>query len=278
MKKILSAVLILISSCCPIVIGPPGDEGSIEWIAPEKSSDPEIIIDCNGSERGPLEIRESNTIVKNCTINGGIRIWGIGRNANAPELKEISRQSDYVTKLRSQSPSHVTIEDCTIISSGQIPLYIGPGSTFVTINKVVISGKSSSTMIYLDAESYGTVIKDSVIDATKNGREAIAIDASDHNEINGNTIINSKGGIYLYRNCGENGVIRHTTSSYNRIINNKFYGSETAIWVNAREGGRCYCDEDFGWQFGSSISDLDHSRFNIIENNDLGDGEVKDGI
>jgi len=77
---------------------------------------------------------------------------------------------------------------------------------------------------------------------------------------------------YLYRNCGEGGNIRHQTPHGNRIIHNVFNfgqaaGAAPAVWLSARNGQRSYCDQDRGYPFGSSASDLDHATGNLIEDN-----------
>ncbi len=274
--RVIFLFLLLVSACCPTIVGPPGDASSTRWI-PKPREVIETTIDCHGEKRGRLDIKQSFVTVKDCIIEGDVRIWGMARNANDPSLKELSHKPDYVTIVRDAAPAHVTIENCTIKSTGMIPLYVGPGSTFTTVIGTKILGPSKSTMVYLGAESYKTTIVESLINATQGNREAIAIDASDHNVIKDNTIIHrSNGGIYLYRNCGESGVIRHTTPSYNRIEGNNFIGDDVSIWIGSREGNRCYCEDDKGWPFGSSISDMDHARFNAVLKNSFG-GAIKVG-
>ena len=264
---------LLLSACCPTIVGPPGDISSTNRTPPNKSNNSSTI-DCHGGERGRLDIRTSNVTIKNCIINGDVRIWGIARNANSPAFKELSRKTNYVSVVRAAAPAYTTIENCTINGTGMIPLYVGPGSTFTTIKDTKIGGQSKSVMIYLGAESYKTTIIDSIIDATNGNREAIAIDASDHNVIKNNKITHPNGGVFLYRNCGEAGVIRHTTPSYNLIESNLFTSGSIAVWLGSREGNRCYCESDKGWPFGSSASDMDHSRFNIVRSNRLGGSSI----
>jgi len=275
--KNIALLFLFLSSCCFPTKGPPGDASSLAWKPPEVEYE-ENVIDCNGEARGRFNIKETGTVIRNCTIHGDVRIFGIARNANSNALRELSRTADYVTTLRNKSPSHIVIEDSKIIGSGTVPLYVGPGVTFVTIKNVTISGYSRSTMVYLGAESSRITIENSLIDATKADREAIAIDSSDHNVIKGNTIfMGEHGGIFTYRNCGENKTIRHTTPSYSHIIENEFKGGGTAIFLGSRNGNRCYCDLDDGFPFGSSASDLDHSRFNLVKDNNLNGAKIKIG-
>lgn len=200
-------------------------------------------------------------MLSGCTIRGSIHIRGPARNGEDPVLKSRSRQPDYVSWLRAQSPRGVWLKNVTVVSDGNIPIYIGPGVTDITLEGVTIRGPSRSVMVYLGAESRGTSIIDSNIDGSQAEREAIAIDASSHNKVEGSHIV---GDINLYRNCGEGGVSRHTTPSYNHIVSNQVTGT---IRLGSREGDRCYCDADDDSRYGSGQSDLDHARFNTVLNN-----------
>ena len=267
----------LISCDCPIIEGQPGDDGAIGWTSTRNEPDGSII-DCQGKSMQAIIITESNTTIRNCNISGGIRIQGIARNGEDPALFKISKALDYVSTIRESSPVGVIVEDSTITATKMIPMYVGPGVGYTTIRNVTLAGSSVSVMIYLDAESHHTTITGSLIDSTESDREAIAIDSSDHNNIYENTIVHNAGGIFLYRNCGQGGVVRHTTPSYNIIERNRFIGEGYAIILGSREGSRCYCDKDAGWPFGSSASDMDHSRFNIVRDNFLGESRISVGV
>ena len=158
-----------------------------------------------------------------------------------------------------------------------------------------MKGKSNAVAIYLDAESAGNTIKDNSIDvSTKNfllegwDRPLIAIDGSSHNKIMNNTFSNlSHGGIYLYRNCGEKGVIRHQTPSHNQIINNTFYykkydGINPAVYLGSRDRGWFqrrvgFCADDDGYDFGSSLSDKDYATYNVVMQNQFFKRPIKVG-
>jgi hypothetical protein len=76
------------------------------------------------------------------------------------------------------------------------------------------------------------------------------------------------GGIYLYRNCGEGGTVRHQPPQNNFIAGNTIdntggYG----IWLGSRNGGRFYCNDDKGFPFGSSQDDGDFADNNTIRGN-----------
>jgi len=84
----------------------------------------------------------------------------------------------------------------------------------------------------------------------------------------------NRGGIYLYRNCGETGVSRHSTPENNKIINNIFYynkykGSKPSIYLGSWDGKQRYCDKDSDSDYGSGVSDLDYARYNVVMQNQI---------
>jgi parallel beta-helix repeat protein len=107
-------------------------------------------------------------------------------------------------------------------------------------------------------------------------REVLAVDGSANNLIANNYFSGLEhGGIYLYRNCGEKGTVRHQPPQNNRIINNYFYydrymGGNPSIFLASRNGNRRYCGDDKGYPFGSSANDLDFATGNIVAQNQIG--------
>lgn len=223
------------------------------------------------TDRRPLFSRPTDVTVRNCTVHGAIRIWGMGTNGRIDDLRQSSRRADHSDYLRRVAPSHITLERLTFEATGSIPLYIGPGVTEVSLSDSRFVGRSVSTAIYLDAESRRTRITHTVFDI-ETDREQIAVDGSADNIIADNRFdLNGRGGIFLYRNCGEDGVIRHQTPSDNRIAGNVFSGARwvlpRTVVVGSREGRRRYCNDDRGWPFGSSVDDGDQASGNIVTGN-----------
>lgn len=101
----------------------------------------------------------------------------------------------------------------------------------------------------------------------------IAIDGSTRNKIVRNVFNNPvNGGILIYRNCGEGGVIRHQKPNFNVISENDFvYKKEKirrpAVWLNSRRGKQRYCFFDPRYPFGSSENPLDFANDNTISLN-----------
>jgi Right handed beta helix region len=264
-----------------------------------------ITIDCNGAvidgrpmqevNRGAIEIRSlrddrlEGVTVRGCAIIGSVFVGG------AKSVSTSSRSLGHVERMRESAATRITLDNVKITGVGPTPLYIEVGVTDLVLSNSEITGVSDDVAIYLDAESSRNIIRNNKIYPATT-RELIAVDSSSYN-----VIINNKfrslnhGGIFLYRNCGENGTIRHTTPRNNTIVNNVFYylnydGPMPAVWIGSRNGYHwrpvrisdrwvlaqgtpiSYCDEDqkpFRLPFGSSASNLDWARNNVVMQNQI---------
>lgn len=223
--------------------------------------------------------------ITNCRINGSIRIYGLGPNGENKQVRASSHQAGHTARAQKIAPTRISLSRLFIKGQGRIPVYISPGATRVTLSHSVLAGRSSSVAIYLDAESGYNKIERNQFRVKTRRRELIAIDGSAHNNINGNMFYALRnGGIYLYRNCGEGGTVRHQAPQNNVIINNGFFYKKfrgftrslrsfgqkkavPAIWVGSRNGGRPYCKRDKGYSFGSSVNDGDLATGNSIVGN-----------
>jgi len=215
--------------------------------------------------------RPTDIAITGCVIHGNIRIRGMGAGGDLEPLRASSRTSNHTSTTQAAAPTRIRLRHLSLISAGSIPLYAGPGVTDLTFEDSNISGQSVSTAVYLDAESAENVIRNVVFNI-RTGREQIAIDGSAHNRVEGNTFaLNGRGGVFLYRNCGEDAVIRHQTPSDNVITGNTFTGVRwlwpNAVVVGSRQGRRRYCAADVGWAFGSSMDDGDHADRNRVTGN-----------
>jgi parallel beta-helix repeat protein len=238
-------------------------------------------IDCKGKAYNngkvtELQILADNVTIKRCKINGSIRTIGLGRNGEAQGVKASSITLGHTARAQAAAPKNTVLYKVTITGHGRIPLYLGPGTTRLTMSDSTINGRSDSVALYLDAESGHNIIRNNKINVDGDFtlrqfrvREVIAVDGSADNQILSNTINNAKGGgIYLYRNCGEGGTVRHQAPQNNFIAGNTIdnaggYG----IWLGSRDGGRLYCDDDKGFPFGSSKNDGDFANDNIVKGN-----------
>lgn len=219
----------------------------------------------------PAWSRPTDVALRRCTIHGAVRIWGMGAGGRIDDLRTSSRTAGHTAATKAAAPSHITLDEVSFAATGSIPLYVGPGVTATRVSGARFSGRSESTAVYLDAESGDAVIRDSTFDIVT-AREQIAIDGSAGNRLTGNRFaLRGRGGVFLYRNCGEDGVIRHQTPSNNTITDNVFSGAARlrprTVVVGAREGGRRYCGDDRGWPFGSSADDGDNATGNVVARN-----------
>ncbi|NTF90930.1 right-handed parallel beta-helix repeat-containing protein [Agrobacterium rhizogenes] len=216
----------------------------------------------------------SGITLKNCIIKGDLRIQGLTANSKGDWLRLSSLQRGHTERAQAYAPSNVELSNMTFISIGRIPLYIGIGTTGLVIKGSNFSGKLAGTAIYMEAESANNKIIGNKFNISSN-RELIAVDGSAYNIIANNIFENPiNGGIFLYRNCGENGIIRHQSPQYNKISHNTFiYKSspnvKPSIWLNSRNGNSPVCFTDPAYPFGSSLSNLDFAKFNIVDNNNI---------
>jgi hypothetical protein len=255
----------------------------------------DTFIDCenkefNGGEATEILIHSkiSNVSIKNCKLKGDIRIFGVGVNGEDPSVKESSQTAGHTERIQERAPSNILISNMTIEGVRKIPLYVSPGVTNVRIENNTFTGYTDSTVIYLDAESANNTIRNNTfsVEATTSliktrVREVIAVDGSANNIIADNKFEKAVGGgVYLYRNCGEGGTIRHQTPQHNLIENNTFNLSglnpdAQGIWLGSRNGNRSYCDADNGYNFGSSIDNRDFADNNTVRNNKFINSETK---
>lgn len=272
-----------------------------------------ITFNCNGSiirpsqKRGPADAivirskknvdgswaRPKNVVIKNCRVFGSIRVYGMGMNGEAIDVRASSRSLGHTQRAQLAAPKHIVFDNVKIVADGRIPLYLAPGVTESHFVHSEISGTGLSVAIYLDAESANNHIQDNDIHLTTTRREQIAVDGSASNKIIGNRFSHLRnGGIYIYRNCGEGGTIRHQQPRFNHLINNIFnYDTykrrKKAIFVGSRNTlfrrllrffKIGFCHLDAGYRFGSSKSNRDFARENVVIDNQIVNRRVKNAI
>lgn len=182
-----------------------------------------------------------NIIIKNCHVIG-FKHSGIGVTSGvSPEKLSVVHDINF-----NNSPSNIKIIGSHVEYNGGVGIYIDDYVTNATIEQTKINN-NGGVGIYLDQSSQKNKIINNRIE--KNGflpdgepvREGLAIDSSAHNLIIGNVFSgNSRGGIYLYKNCGEQyskgrSVIRWQHSDYNIIENNEFYNQPVGVWIASRQ-------------------------------------------
>lgn len=243
-------------------------DGEGKWFNGGKPT--ELVI--QSRKRGDTWEAPTGTVIRNLRLRGTIRIMGMGRNGESLAVRDSSRRETHTQRAQEAAPSEVLIQNVHFEAVQRIPLYLAPGVTRVTVENCEFAGKSKSVAVYLDAESGHHTIRGNRF-ATVTAREVIAVDGSANNEISGNQFDDfSLGGIYLYRNCGEGGTVRHQAPQGNRIVDNQFVSSALGwgaygIHIGSRSGRRTYCSADDGYPFGSSIDNRDFADHNTVSGN-----------
>jgi hypothetical protein len=266
-----------------------------------------VVLDCQGStltrgvEEGGADLvvvesrrvgdgweRPTDVTIRDCRIEGAVRIRGQGNNGQAADVTTDSWTVGHRERAQLAAPTRVLLERLTIVGESRIPLYLAPGVTEVTFRDSEVLGESVSTLVYLDAESAYNRIVGNRFAAVPTGlvpREEIAIDGSASNLVSGNTFDGvAAGAIFIYRNCGEGGAVRHQEPRRNIISGNVFVlegrrQQNPWLWVGSRnEGGihrAVYCDLDDAYDFGSGASDLDFARDTVVVDNRYVDSPVR---
>lgn len=256
-----------------------GGSGTVNY----SPSNPEDMVEIHSSRyqdpaTGELRwTRPENITLRNCKIIGSVAVWGMEKWGDDGILRSSSRLSGHVTRVRNNAPRNIVLDRVTITGVGtRVPLYLHAGvSDFQMFDSGIEGSSGKHVNIYLDAESYRNTFRNNRIEATTSEREVMAVDGSSYNIIVNNFFSSlNHGGIYLYRNCGQEGIIRHSTPSHNTIVNNVFYyrqydGDNPAIFVASRNGNRKYCDDDDGYPYGSSASNYDYAQFNVVMQNQI---------
>jgi hypothetical protein len=213
----------------------------------------------------------ANVTLRNIKIKGSVGIYGV---TGVP-----TTEPDYVNLARNNAPRNILFDNVTITGLGLACgensgncnlLYLYSGVGFFQMLNSEINGFTSEKAlnIYLDDTSYRNTFRNNVIHATTQSRELMALDGSSENIIVGNRFkVVNHGGIFLYRNCGEDGVVRRGTPSRNTIVNNVFFydvldAGKPALFVASRNGRgtRTYtCPPNF----------FDLARFNVVMQNQI---------
>ena len=244
----------------------------------------DTVLDCHGSRLvrqdkgdnvsirsvwdGKTWLRPERITVRNCRIEGALRIGGM----DDTHWQQAARDAHATERIQTAAPRDILLENLEITGSLRVPLYLRPGVTGVTLRNSWIGGWSEGPGVYLDAETAGNVLENNRI-AVETPREQLALDGSSHNVIRHNRFESvGYGGIYLYRNCGENGVIRQQTPSFNRISRNFFDNRQAfvlrpTVWLSSRNGWRWYCGADRGSTVGSSADNQDYADYNEVTGN-----------
>lgn len=211
----------------------------------------------------PYEYSVGGVDIRNC------RIRDVGRYGVS--MKRFFRAEQLEGEMRGHED--VDIANISIRGTGGTGIFVGQNSQAVTIRNANING--AYTGIYLEAGSTRTRILEGRITNSRE-REAISIDSSEHNVIDGVYFEGNPGAIHLYKNCGENcgqvcPIKRPRTASHNIIRNNVFNDDSVQVaWRQHKIYTGSWCAE-----ISKSIKRWrDKSAYNVIANNLFQNGAV----
>lgn len=222
---------------------------------------PGYILDLQGqTHTGDINVYADRVAVRNGIVEGDIRVW-----PPQPSAAVSNARVEYVE-----------------IRNGSVRF--GPYTRRCSAVGCSFAGRSASPSIYLSAESGNHVISGCHFGArTTNAREVVAVDGSEQNLITGNRFNRCEyGGVYVYRNSGEGGVVRKLAPKGNRIENNIFDLSKLrwirwkSLWLGmapdtfprgiilgSRQGSR----KDHDANANNGYSPLDEAQENIVRGN-----------
>lgn len=216
--------------------------------------------------------RLENVTVENCRIqnfkNRGVNITSGFR------IKDFSADRDANYRV---APRNILIDGVTVSGSGRGGVYFDSYVTDSVLSNSTIKD-SGKVGVYLEQGTQRIQIINNTIQG--NGldgrREGVAVDSSAHNTVKGNRFIgNAGGGIFLYKNCGENfqsgkSVLRWQSSDFNVIKDNIFTNERVGVWIASRQS------KDLSkWGCGDPSVDKDgrfyedHASSNLIEGNEF---------
>lgn len=189
-----------------------------------------ILIDSRGKPLSNVQVR--NCVLRNFTRQAVRVAW---------EKSNINKPTD--EKLRvSRTPTQIRLSNLDIAGTGSVGVYFDDYVRDAILENSRVVG-SGGTAVYLEFGTGNIEVRGNVFE--RNGsdkrREGLAIDASSNNRVVGNTFIdNAAGGIFLYKNCGEQfskgrAQLRTTHSDDNLIAQNRFIREKVGVWIASRQ-------------------------------------------
>lgn len=218
------------------------------------------IVDADGSHTFGIEIRTAadqgltGVRVRNCFVSGFLNDLRVQRTG----FKTLAAGAEY-----DHPTMDIRIENSWFHDARGSGVFVDGYVTGVTLHRVEVRG-AGSVGVYLEAGSKDNVIEASYVHDNgyrdtgpagvpitfggvqfryvSTGREGIAVDGPRNNVIRDNWIVrNSAGGVFLYKNCGENATSepapwwqRRYGAEGNVIAGNVMTDEPTGVWLGSR--------------------------------------------
>ena len=271
---------------------------SCVWTRGVRITASNVTLDCQGArlygpdrQRGveivaPIDTPLSNITVRNCEIEGFLNNIRVTREGFRTLAEGVEYENGF---------SNILIEDCTLLNSRGVGLFVDGYVEGVTMRRLRVEGSGSSG-IYLEAGSKNSLVED--CDIVNNGfgengpywqtfdqsgldiwfyghgREGLSIDGARFSTVRNNRFSgNASGALFFYKNCGEFVTSRPERwwhrrygADGNLIENNTITGGTNGLWVGARMGENVAVMECSDPQYQSGYA-LDYAKDNVIRGN-----------
>jgi hypothetical protein len=203
----------------------------------------------------PFDVPLDDVTVRNCNVSGfapnnlrirreGFKDVEQGHEYEAPTSNiriEHSKFSDsdgsgvYVDAY----VQGVTLDDIEVVDSGAVGIYFEAGSKDNVLEHSRIHRNGFKDVV---PEGVPIVVNGTELRYESTGREGIAVDGARNTTIRDNWIAgNSYGGIFFYKNCGEDATtnpdghwVRHYGATGNLVERNFISSEKNGIWVGSR--------------------------------------------
>ncbi|CAI8735370.1 right-handed parallel beta-helix repeat-containing protein [Pseudomonas sp. IT-P218] len=213
-----------------------------------------------------------NVTVENCRIqnfkNRGVNI------TSGLRIKDFSADTDANYKL---APKKILIDHVAVLGSGRGGVYFDSYVTDSVLRNSTVEG-SGKVGVYLEQGTQRIQILNNTIrnNGVDGHREGLAIDSSAHNTVKGNHFIsNAGGGVFIYKNCGENfssgkSALRWQSSDFNIVQDNTFRDERVGVWIASRQSkdlSKWGCGDPSVDESGRFFAD--HANNNVVERNEF---------
>ena len=238
----------------------------------------------------PTDVALDGVTVRNCKVEGFTNTLRVTR----PGFRFLAEGEEF-----EHPTSNIVVEDSEFSLSRGVGIFVDGYVSGVTIRRNSVHHTGSSG-IYLETGSKQSLVEDNQIHnngAIENGaggkaftfagtdvwywgpgREGLSIDGSYENTIRGNNFaLNSAGGIFLYKNCGEypdrnpgRWFERRDPADRNLIEGNVFVGGRNGVWIGSRMGENMLpmeCSDPKYHDTALVEYVLDHAEDNVVRAN-----------
>ncbi|HEY8360767.1 MAG TPA: NosD domain-containing protein [Ramlibacter sp.] len=223
-----------------------------------------VLVDSRGKPLANVQVR--NCVIRNITRQAVRVAW---------QRSDTDKPKDPVQRAEG-TPSRVRLTNLDISGTGSVGVYFDDYVRDSVLENSRVTG-SGGTAVYLEFATRNIEVRNNVFEG--NGlakkREGLAIDASSNNKVVGNTFINNAaGGIFLYKNCGEEfsrgrSPLRTTRADDNLLANNRFVNEKVGIWIASRQSRNLV-----KWDCGDAPMDRNRSFYQDFADRNVVEGNV----